>query len=225
MASDRSQRCPKCMAGNADRATSCRVCGTEFGVERHTVRRVVFRGKVLGGGGLLSGGKCALFVESDRVHVESDSRTVARYDVAPTDVRYIAVEDGGTKTNVAAVAFFGVFGLGARRQWTIVTGGFPADDIVLAIREPVQVIRRKLVQVAAIAPELEGRLHNGPPPPPSTDLKEGADKTDHAPGSGSAAEPKDTIAKLERLVVLRDEGAIDDDEFARLKSALIAREL
>jgi hypothetical protein len=158
------------------------------------------------------------------VYVASDSRTVAAYDVAPTDVRYIAVEDGGTKTNVAAVAFLGVLGLGARRQWTIVTGGFPAGDVVLAIREPVQVIRRKLVQVVAIAPELEGRLHNGPPPP-TTDLKEGADKTDRAADSRSAAEPDDTIAKLERLVTLRDQGAIDNDEFARLKSALIAREL
>jgi hypothetical protein len=176
---------------------------------------VILDGKTVAGMGTPGGSLDALFImENGEVTVQTRTwKGGLIRSRRAKDVKYLAIEDGGTKTNVGAVVAFGVLGLGAKRQWTTVTIGFPDGDVVMAFRQPLQFVRTELKNGLIECPELEGRIVNGPPP--ITPLRS-EESISTAVGDGG-----DALERLERLADLLDRGAIDDAEFARLKASLI----
>jgi hypothetical protein len=152
--------------------------------------------------------------DSDRVTVRAPTLRKP-IQVRAADISFVAFEDGGSMSNVAAIALLGLFAFGARRHGTMVTVALPKGDAVIAVRDPIGRIRTQLQAAVAACPSLEGRIIDGSP---STHTLEGA-----ADGRAQASATSDPtlLGELERLADLRDRGVIDDDEFATLKEAII----
>jgi hypothetical protein len=177
-----------------------------------SMARVGFHGKVITGGRGSPANAILVFVDGEVLLKHVKSTKVYRSASADT-VTYVAVEDGGTKTNVAAVVSFGMAGLGARRKWTVVTVGFPDGDAVMEFRTEVQTMRARMKKAVDACPELEGRIEYGPPPTETL--------VTTSASSPSEAEVDNALDRLERLTDLLDKGTIDADEFARLKAAIV----
>lgn len=161
--------------------------------------------------------KLILVLRNDRVDLEADRWRLDDYHKPASEIEFIAVEDGGTKANVGALVAFGVLGLGARRSWTMVTVGFPAGEVVIAIREPVQAIRTAMSTATRKCPGLKGKILDRPPPPDAST----APPSSRAHNTNPAVDSP--IDALDRLASLYESGMIDQDEFAALKAPLVGK--
>lgn len=147
-------------------------------------------------------------IVDDRITFRKPDRVAVTEDLA--DLKYIAYEDAGTKTNVGAVAFLGVLGLGARKNWTLLSLGFPENDLQLLIRQPVYEVRSALLAGNNRNPELVRLAREGLPPSAPTEPT-----------------PREIDAKtallddLERLATLYKDGLLTDEEFTTTKAKLI----
>ena len=132
-----------------------------------------------------------------------DDVTRGEYDLS--DLRYISYEDAGTKSNIAALAVFGVLGLGAKRSWTLITVGFPDRDAQFLVRMVAFTVRSRFQEAVESSPELARLVREGVPPTAST-----------------ATVDKSNLDELERLVDLYERDLLTDDEFTAMKAKLIA---
>jgi hypothetical protein len=128
------------------------------------------------------------------------------------DVGYIRIESAGTKSNIGALALFGVLALGAKRDWSALSMGLTDSELVLLVREPLYALRNTLSRAIEVCPSLRDKIAEGPPPP---QLNAPA-----VPAAPTAPQPG-VIDELERLTNLYEKGLIDDQEFRAMKATLI----
>jgi hypothetical protein len=55
-------------------------------------------------------------------------------------IKNVSIEEGGTSSNIAALATFGI-GLGARKRWSVVTVACPDETAVFVIYKPLHQLR------------------------------------------------------------------------------------
>ena len=86
---------------------------------------------------------------------------------------------------------------------------------MIAVREPLPTVRATLRSAIPGNPTLGEILVEGPPP------LEQPERTESHSAPPQSPPQDETLGQLERLADLKGRGAIDADEFARLKKALI----
>lgn len=139
----------------------------------------------------------------ERVYLRGPKRHI--YSLA--DIRFLAYESAGTKSNVGALVAFGVLGLGSRKSWTLLTIGFMSTEGQFLIRAPLHEIRSLLQRASASSPTLESLVNEGPPP---TTMQK--DPPEILPSK---------LDELERLASLYQQGFLSEDEFARMKTDVL----
>lgn len=179
------------------------------------VRSVAVQAKHASGLDLTPKANVSLWFANDQVYfvVRDVGPVPIRYLVTEaSDVGYICIESAGTKSNVAALAFFGILALGARRDWLALSIDLAGSPVVVLVREPVYTMRETMRLAVERCPSLEGKITEGPPPPSHA----------NSPRPEPADSRTDLVAEMERLAAMYEKGLITDEEFSALKAALIA---
>ena len=155
--------------------------------------------------------RCSLTLDTETILLKVFASPYTRSTEWPySALEYLAFVDAGNTANVAALATFGVLGLGARKNRTAVSLAVAELQLHMVAKAPIHRIRGLLALAASDRPDLDGKLIDGPPPigaskPPST-----------APGTERTG-----VSELERLSKLYREGLLTADEFAAMKRKLI----
>jgi hypothetical protein len=167
--------------------------------------------KYLGGAGGSTGFGGHLDIESTGVAFRR--RKAVRLQWAWSEVQRIAFEDPGrTKANVGAIAVFGIWGLSARRAFSLVIVSTTEGDVFFESPFPIGTWRSVAVRIPQDVPEAAGRIVvDGVPV--------GAQPAVASPTNYGAT----VLEQLQQLGHLRDSGVLTTEEFDAKKAELLKR--
>ena len=124
-----------------------------------------------------------------------------------SEVQRISFDDPGrTKARVGAVVAFGVFGLAARKAFTLLTLSVTDEDMFFELQGPLATWRATAARIQQDVPESVGKIC-----------------VDGEGGVAAVAADGDIIDQIRRLGELRDSGLITPEEFETKKAELLGR--
>lgn len=118
-------------------------------------------------------------------------------------VHSVMFEEGGTSASVAALATFGLLGLGARKNWSVITVAFSDETAVFVIYKLLHHMR----------PLHDALIREGVPPDKM--VFGGGVSTERTQGEEPLPQG------LERLAAMYKQGLLTDEEYASAKRRLI----
>ena len=122
-----------------------------------------------------------------------------------SEVQRISFDDPGrTKARVGAVVAFGVFGLAARKAFTLLTLSNTEQDMFFELQGPLATWRAAAARIQQDVPEAVGKIF-----------------VDGEGGVAAVTTDGDIIDQIRRLGELRDSGLLTPEEFETKKADLL----